>query len=282
MASRTPLTVPAVVDDVRYELTSVRAIRGTESKTIAKWQQDGWELSSQSQGSMLRTELTFRRVKRETLGSRAWAAFRGLAPRVQLGLTALAGCVVLLVVVTVVVLGMRDGTATVGSTAAPTEAAPPPSAEPAEVAPQTPEATGSQVVPVPPVTEEVLTPATNADLAALLTVSDPGAAVVEAFAARYQGRLVEFDANIASMSKHGDYGTRYDLLMFGGDYSTSAAAGPNFQFQDVNTTSALHWEGASIPATIGAGTNVHVVARVLNYNSTQQLFFLDPVSTRAR
>src|SRR4051794_25450228 len=50
-------------DDAQYEFKSVRAIRGTEARTIAKWQKAGWELDTQSQGPLLRTEMTFRRVK---------------------------------------------------------------------------------------------------------------------------------------------------------------------------------------------------------------------------
>jgi hypothetical protein len=49
-------------DEVKYELTTVRAIRGTEAKTTAKWQDDGWEFVSQSQG-LLQSQITFRRPK---------------------------------------------------------------------------------------------------------------------------------------------------------------------------------------------------------------------------
>ena len=44
-------------DDVQYESKDVRAIRGTEARTIAKWQKDGWELVTQSQGPLLQTKL---------------------------------------------------------------------------------------------------------------------------------------------------------------------------------------------------------------------------------
>ncbi len=32
-----------MVDDVQYELKFVRAVRGMETRTIARWQQAGWE-----------------------------------------------------------------------------------------------------------------------------------------------------------------------------------------------------------------------------------------------
>ncbi|MGY1829474.1 DUF4839 domain-containing protein [Geodermatophilus sp. SYSU D01180] len=276
-----------MADDQQYEFTSVRAIRGTESRTIAKWQQDGWELDGQSQGSLLRTELTFCRVKPETLGTRVLAAFRRLTPRARLGLAGVAGGVVLLVVALAVVLGLRGGgsaseTAASETAASASRTAVAPSAQASDAAPQVIEETEPAVVPPQPLAEQVLTAGNSADLAALLAVSDPGGQTVVDFATRYRGQLIEFDGNVASMLDHGDYDTRFDILVSAGDYSTTTAIGPNFLLRDVNTTSDLHWEGPDIPATIGAGTNVHVVARVLDYNSTQQLLFLDPVSTRAR
>lgn len=47
---------------VRHEFKSVKALRGTEGRSIAKWQQQGWELVSQD-ASTLHTTLNFRKVK---------------------------------------------------------------------------------------------------------------------------------------------------------------------------------------------------------------------------
>ena len=49
-------------EDTRYEVTEIKAIRGTESKTITNKQHEGWELVTQQQGR-LRTTMTFRRPK---------------------------------------------------------------------------------------------------------------------------------------------------------------------------------------------------------------------------
>jgi hypothetical protein len=51
-----------VDDSVRYELKTVRAMRGTEGRSTAKWQNEGWELVGQSAGT-LHTTLNFRRRK---------------------------------------------------------------------------------------------------------------------------------------------------------------------------------------------------------------------------
>ncbi|GAB3631682.1 hypothetical protein GCM10027421_10350 [Microbacterium shaanxiense] len=55
-----PLTV-----DVKYDTATVKVIRGTEGKTIAKRESDGWELISQNTGT-LRTELVFRKPTPKT------------------------------------------------------------------------------------------------------------------------------------------------------------------------------------------------------------------------
>ena len=50
-------------DDKQYEFKEVRAIRGTEARTIKKWQESGWELVTQNPGPLLQSKLTFRRPK---------------------------------------------------------------------------------------------------------------------------------------------------------------------------------------------------------------------------
>lgn len=48
--------------DVNYETRSILAVRGMEPRTIKKWEDNGWEIVSQSRGK-LRTEITLRRPK---------------------------------------------------------------------------------------------------------------------------------------------------------------------------------------------------------------------------
>ncbi|NRH33255.1 hypothetical protein [Rhodococcus sp. MS13] len=59
-------------EETRYEFTEIKAIRGTESKTITSKQQQGWELVTQQEGR-LRTTMTFRRPKPKPPW-RLWAA----------------------------------------------------------------------------------------------------------------------------------------------------------------------------------------------------------------
>ncbi|WP_104524064.1 hypothetical protein [Blastococcus atacamensis] len=51
-----------VDDGVRYELKTVKALRGTEGRSTAKWQKEGWELVDKSTGT-LHTTLNFRKPK---------------------------------------------------------------------------------------------------------------------------------------------------------------------------------------------------------------------------
>ncbi len=51
--------------DVQYRYQSMKVIRGREASTIQKMRSDGWELHSRDQGR-LRTEMTFRRVRKPT------------------------------------------------------------------------------------------------------------------------------------------------------------------------------------------------------------------------
>lgn len=62
-------------EQTQYEVTEIKAIRGTEAKTITKKQQEGWELVTQQQGT-LRTTMTFRRPKPKTPW-KLWAAVGG-------------------------------------------------------------------------------------------------------------------------------------------------------------------------------------------------------------
>ncbi|ART75166.1 hypothetical protein B4U37_03515 [Sutcliffiella horikoshii] len=130
--------------------------------------------------------------------------------------------------------------------------------------------------------EEILTVENNKDLAALLAVKNENDPTVGEFAKKYAGRTIEFDGNIAHMMPHGSYKTRYDILIFAGDYSETTFSGPNFKFEDVNIINDLNLTGSNIPDTIGMGQNLHITAVVEEYDENSGLFFLEPISTEIR
>ncbi|WP_319461225.1 DUF4839 domain-containing protein [Micromonospora sp. RTP1Z1] len=132
-----------------------------------------------------------------------------------------------------------------------------------------------------PKAEAVLTVKNNKDLAALLAAAEDHDLFQE-FATKYQGRTIKFDGTIAAMNHHGDYKTRYDILVLAGNSIESGVTGPNFQFKDVNITSDLRLTGSNIPDTIGVGQKLRITAEVEGYAGNQDLFLLDPVSTEVR
>ena len=83
------------------------------------------------------------------------------------------------------------------------------------------------------------------------------------------------------MGPHNTYKTRFDFLIYPGDYSTTSAHGPSFQFANCNYGD-LHFTGDNIPERISAGQNLHIIAEIVDFNSTQQLFHLRPIATLAR
>ncbi len=128
---------------------------------------------------------------------------------------------------------------------------------------------------------ETLTIENCEELASLLTLKDPFDASVAKFAEDYKGATIEFDACIAAMSNHGDYKTRYDILIYAGDYSETTVSGPSFQFVDVGVFD-LGVDGLDLPSYISAGKNVHIIAEVGEFNPNSGLFELDPVSVTER
>lgn len=156
----------------------------------------------------------------------------------------------------------------------------PSSVEPSEMsAPETPPET-SGPVSTPPAVEEVLSEENNQDFAALL--SGPGECdeSVATFAATYVGRTIEFDGNVADVAPYGDNQTRFDFLIYAGDYSETSPIGPSFRFTDEGY-SDLHLTGSNIPDSITQGTNLHIVATVGEF-TTGCLLLLEPVATEAR
>lgn len=128
---------------------------------------------------------------------------------------------------------------------------------------------------------EILTIDNCADLAALLSIKDPGDPSVSLFAEKYTGKTIEFDGNVMSAFPHGDYDTRFDILLGAGDYDENSATGPNFQFSDVGAYD-LGVDIFSIEDYIKVGTNLRIVAKVGSYDANSQLFSLDPISVKIR
>lgn len=246
--------------NVSYESKTVRAVRGTESRTISKWTADGWEVVSQAPGT-IRTEITFRRP----------------VPKSRRSLFVVGGVVAAVALVTAVIVG----TVTENRDAADASAQPTPSEPSAsnEEAPSADDGTAS-AGPTEPV-DAVLTPANSPELALVLASTDYCSSDIAKFAGANSGRTISFPGSVGDIAPYEDTDTRYSILINAGDYSETSAPGPAFQFRDVNTTSDLRWADPA-PDTLRVGTDLNVTAKVDRYEDNSCLFLLDPVATAVR
>lgn len=261
-----------VSDNINYEYKSMHVVRGMEKRSIAKAQKEGgWELVDQTQ-SALRTTLNYRRVKPETFVSKVWHTFRGLAPAKQKAFAATAAVFLLLAAGGIGMAAALDEGATTAERPA-AETTKPTQANKTSTSPPSP-------IPSEEV-DRVITTENNKDLAALLKTGDYCDPSVARFAAKYQDKKIEFDGSVANVEPHGNYETRYDILLYPGNAGPNATTGPAFKYEDVNM-SDLGFAGKTIPAQVAAGDKFRFTAEVGTYNPDQCLFNLTPVSTAGR
>lgn len=131
------------------------------------------------------------------------------------------------------------------------------------------------------VSEEVLTIDNCEELASMLSKK---AAIDESylsFASKYAGRTIEFDGRIDYVVKYKNYDTRYEILVSAGDYDPNHVIGPAFKFQDVGAND-LDLDTLFLEEKIQVGKNVRIVAKVGEFDSNSELFFLDPISVTER
>ncbi|MGK5683238.1 DUF4839 domain-containing protein [Actinoplanes sp. URMC 104] len=131
-----------------------------------------------------------------------------------------------------------------------------------------------------PAAVKVITALNNPEFAALLR-ADSCDDANEKFATRHAGQTITFDGSIVDMAAHGDYDTRFDLLLGPDDKGPETTAGPAFKYEDVGILD-LNLTGAGIPAAVGEGDKFRFVAKVGEFDPVQCVFLLDPVSTAVR
>lgn len=255
-----------MTDEVKYEVETVKTLRGTERSAISRREQDGWELVSQDTGTLL-TTLTFRRPKK---------------PVPRLLIVAGAGVAVVLVAAIAIGAALEDpdnntaveaGPAATGAangTTAASQSPSPAQAEPSEAVPVTSRAPAATV----------LTTKNSPDLAKLLKTDPCGIENVD-FAAEYAGRTISFNGSIRDKASFSDDTTRFDLLIGPGNKGPKTTIGPNLKYEDVNVRD-LNLTGDPIPSAVGEGDRFRFVATVGEFNVVQCVFRLQPVSTQLR
>lgn len=250
-------------DDVQYESKTVKAIRGMEARTVAKWSDDGWELVGQTPGK-LSSELSFRRVKPKM--SRA----------LMIGAAVVAALVV--IAITIGVITERSD---------PTSAAPPATTttEPGRPgsATEAPSTQASSTTPAPsdPAPAATLTADNSREFAKVLKADNDCDERIDTFATKHTGETIEFAGIILVLAQHGETKTRYDILIAPGN-TVETTKGPLFRYEDVNTTSDFGWAGESLPDMVGKGSKLLFTAEVGDYDTDRCLLAITPVATRAR
>lgn len=96
------------------------------------------------------------------------------------------------------------------------------------------------------------------------------------FSEEYRGRTIQFNGYIANIANYSDqspftgkttvYNSRYNILVYVGDYDPNHAFGPQFQFKDIGST--------SLPEPTKVGQNYVITARVGVYNENSGLWGL--------
>ena len=158
------------------------------------------------------------------------------------------------------------------------------SEQPSETSVQEPMTQDNLPVTTLPIADETITVENSEDLAALLAGPGPGSCdeSVAGFATKYQGRDIQFDGFIAYMDNHEGDTTRFDFLIYVGDYRNEPPfTGPSFVFIDEGY-SDLGFTGPNIPVSAQAYDNLSFVATVGEYDAEFCNLRLRPVSTQSR
>ena len=156
------------------------------------------------------------------------------------------------------------------------------SAEPTETPSETPTSEATPTASATPELPAILTVKNNPEFAALLKLGDNCSGMVNRFAKKYAGQTVQFDGSIQAMAPHGNYKTRFDILVGPGNFDPNKAIGPTFQFNDKNVISDLHLTGKHLPDYVGVGQNYTFTAQLGDFDPNSCLYQLSPVETKVR
>lgn len=131
---------------------------------------------------------------------------------------------------------------------------------------------------IEPEKEENLTIENCEDLALILSCTSETDSSYSSFASKYNGKIIEFDGNIFYLTTHENYKTRYEMLLSVGDYDEEHRIGPDFKFDEIATYEIDYGDLDSV----SAGTNVHIIAEVVYFDSDSYLFYLEPIAISVR
>lgn len=126
---------------------------------------------------------------------------------------------------------------------------------------------------------EIINIKNNKEFAYIINADDNFDAY-EKFAKRYKGRKIEFDAHIAHILNSSNDKSSFDYLIYYGDYNKELL-GPPFKFQE-KSHSQLNITNDKGVSALKQGKNIHIIAKISEYNSGGDVIILEPIETRFR
>lgn len=127
---------------------------------------------------------------------------------------------------------------------------------------------------------EILTPDNCEDLYDLL-YGDDEYDTFAAFAEKYEGKKIKFDGSVDYIALHGNFKTRFDLLLSADDYSEDSQTGPTFKIENVNAND-LGYGLDDLFDVFPIGTNVEITAFVDRFVYNTGIFYIRPVEITER
>lgn len=126
---------------------------------------------------------------------------------------------------------------------------------------------------------ENITIENNIEFSELMRITDQtDAETIRSFVNSHKGETIEFDGCIALLMKHGNYNTRFDICIVGGNYTDDRVYGPLFAFEDVNFYD-MNVSGAD---KVEQAMSFRVEAKITGFNNEGCYIVLEPVSMVAR
>ena len=122
----------------------------------------------------------------------------------------------------------------------------------------------------------IITVENNEEFKTLLQTDDQN--TIKDFIKKYKGQTIEFDGYIADLAKNK---SKYDILIYSGDYNPDEVTGPNFKFVEIGLISNPVFNPFN-GENIREGQNVHIKAKVGSYNKEQELVYLSPIEVSPR
>lgn len=120
-----------------------------------------------------------------------------------------------------------------------------------------------------------ITSENNEDFAAVLSTKNEVDPIYKDFAEKYKGKTIEFDGHISNVAPYKDYDTRFNVLIYVGNYRTKDFYGPHIKIENVGIT---HYSG--IKGSVNK--NVRVAGKVLKYDEDTGLLWISVVSIEER